>query len=70
MKNFVNKAINAARKYTVLDFGLFKLCLFSFGIIAGVYFYTFFSMYMPIVWAIFVASWAWLVYKTFFKYWK
>lgn len=30
MKNFVNKAMNAAKKYTVLDFGLFKLCLFSF----------------------------------------
>ncbi len=70
MNNFVNKAMNAAKKYTVWDFGLFKLCLFSLGIIFGVYFYTFFSTYMPIVWAIFIASWAWLVYKTFFKYWK
>jgi small multidrug resistance family-3 protein len=70
MKHFVNKALDAAKKYTALDFGLFKLCLFSFGIIFGVYFYSFFSVSMPIVWGIFVATWAWLVYKTFFKYWK
>ena len=70
MKHFVNKALDAARKYTALDFGLFKLCLFSFGIIFGVYFYSFFSVSMPIVWGIFAATWAWLVYKTFFRYWK
>jgi small multidrug resistance family-3 protein len=70
MKHFVNKALDAAKKYTALDFGLFKLCLFSFGIIFGVYFHSFFSVSMPIAWGIFVATWAWLVYKTFFKYWK
>ena len=70
MKNLVDKAMNAAKKYTVLDFGLFKLCLFSLGIIIGAYFYAFFSLYVPIVWGIFIASWIWLIYKTFFKYWK
>ena len=70
MNNFVNRLWHTTKKYTVWDFGFIKFYMLSFGIIVGVYLYSFFSMYMPIVWVIFVAGLAWVVYKTFFKYWK
>ena len=70
MSNFINRLWGTTKKYTVWDFGFIIFYMLSLGIIVGVYLYSFFSMYMPIVWVIFVASLAWVVYKTFFKYWK
>lgn len=70
MKNLIEKLLNAARKYNVWDYGWLKICLFSLGIIFGVYFNAFFSNYMPIIWAIFIVSYVWIFYKTFAKYMK
>lgn len=70
MKGFIEKALNAAKKFNVWDFGLFKICLFSLGIIFGVYFNNFFLAYIQTIWVLFIATWVWLLYKTFFKYWK
>ena len=70
MKNFANRLWATTKKYTVWDFGFIKFYMVSLGIIIGVYFYTLCSAYLPIFWVTFLASLIWLVYKTFFKYWK
>ncbi len=70
MKKLIASSLESVKQYTVWDFGLLKVCLFSFGIIFGVYFYQFFSSYLPIVWTIFIVSYAFIMYKTFIKYYR
>ncbi len=70
MKGFINKALNAAKKYNPVDFSILKICLFSIGVLCGVYFSQFFSRYISIVWGIFIISYIWIMYKTFIKYRK
>ena len=70
MKKLIEKLLNAAKKYNVWDYGWLKICLFSLGIIFGVYFKEFFASYLPIICIIFIASYIWLMYKTFAKYLK
>ena len=69
MKGFIDKALNAAKSYSVWDYGWLKLKLISFGILVGTYFAQFFIQYIIIVWAVFILTYLWVLYKTFFKYW-
>ena len=69
MKGFIDKALNAARSYDIWDYGCLKITLISCGIILGAYLVQFFIQYIIIVWAVFILSYIWVIYKTFFKYW-
>jgi small multidrug resistance family-3 protein len=69
MKGFIDKALNAAKSYSVWDYGWLKVTLISFGILVGAYFAQFFIQFIAIVWAVFILTYIWIVYKTFFKYW-
>jgi small multidrug resistance family-3 protein len=69
MKGFIDKALNAAKRYNVWDYGWLKVTLIAFGILLGTYLAQFFMQYIVIVWAVFVLSYIWIMYKTFFKYW-
>ncbi len=68
MKNLINKTLNASRKYNILDYGLLKICLISLGILLGASFSQFFLKNLSIIWAIFIISYIWILYKTFIKY--
>ncbi len=68
MKNFIDRVMRSARKYTVWDFACLKMTLFSLGILLGAYFADFFLAYTSIIWPIFIVSYIWIMYKTFFKY--
>lgn len=68
MKTLIDRLLNAARKYTVWDFGFFKILLLSAGILLGAYFHEFFDGWIAVVWAVFVITYAWVAYKTFFRY--
>ena len=70
MKKFINKALEAARKYTIWDWGLLKICLFSLGLLIGLYFAQSLGPYATFVWAFFVFSYVWIAYKTFIQYWN
>jgi uncharacterized membrane protein len=70
MKGFMDKAFHAGRKYTALDFAIFKLCLISLGILAGAYFAHFFLNLTTLLWIIFILSYIFVMYRTFVKYWK
>lgn len=70
MRKFIDKAINSARQYTLWDWGFLKITLFSLGLLIGVYFAQILSQYMTFIWAFFIFSYIWVIYKTFFQYWK
>lgn len=68
MRKFIDKAINSARQYTLWDWGFLKITLFSLGLLVGVYFAQIFSQYMTFIWAIFIFSYIWVIYKTLVQY--
>lgn len=68
MKSLVDKAMQAVKSFNVWDYGYFKLCLLSLGIILGAYFSPFFLNNIIAVWIIFIVTDIWLIYKVFVKY--
>ncbi len=63
MFNIVEKVMNAARKYTIIDFGFFKILMVSFGILLGVYFRQPILDMIWLVWIVFMVSALWMIYK-------
>lgn len=70
MKEWISKVFESTKQYTVWDFGFLKVCLFSMGILFGVYFSQFFLPYISIVWLIAIVSYVFIMYKTFVKYFR
>ena len=70
MREFINRALEAAKHYNVWDWGCLKVTLASIGILLGAYFAQFFMQYIYFVWAIFILSYVWIMGITFFKYWN
>ena len=70
MRELIKKVMGATKYYTVWDFGFLKVCLFSLGLLFGIYFSQFFSSYMAVVWVAFAVSYAFIMYRTFVKFYK
>lgn len=70
MRAFINRVLGATDKYTVWDFAFLKICLVSLGILLGVYFAKFFLTYTSILWIVFITTYLWIMYRTFFKHLK
>jgi hypothetical protein len=68
MNGLIDRLMNAAKKFTVIDYGFFKITLFSAGVLAGTYFAPFFLSYTTLLWIVFIVSFVWIGYRTFFKY--
>lgn len=49
MSHVIKKLMKAARHFTPIDFGLFKLCLVLIGILIGTYFGAYFQSYITII---------------------
>ncbi len=56
MCNLIKNAMNAVRKFTVVDFAIFKIYLVLVGILFGAYFSTFFLKHIFIVWVVAVIA--------------
>ena len=69
MSNMIEKVMGAAKKYTVVDYGFFKLQMISFGILLGAYFAQPMLNIIWLVWAVFIVSALCMIYKIF-KYTK
>ncbi len=63
MFNLIEKVMDAARKYTVVDYGFFKFLMITAGILIGAYFAQTILNYIWLVWIIFVISFIWIIYK-------
>lgn len=68
MTTFIQKALKSTQRYTIMDFALLKIALVSVGILLGAYFADFFLNYTILIWVIYILSFLWILYKTFFKY--
>jgi len=68
MDGFIKSTLNAARNYTIFDFTCLKITLLSLGILAGAYFSDFFIAHVSVLWTIFIVSYIFIIYRTFFKY--
>jgi hypothetical protein len=53
------------QKFSIWDIGVFKVYLFSIGIIFGVYFSEFFLANIYIIFTVAITSFGWLLYKMF-----
>ncbi len=65
MNSLFNWAENIIRDFSIWDIGIFKIYLFSIGLIVGAYFSDFIKKRIWLVVAIAVLSGAWMVYKMF-----
>lgn len=68
MKKFIDRSLIAARKYTIIDFAFLKITLFSAGVLVGTYYASFLLSYTLLLWGVFILSWLWIMYRTFFTY--
>ena len=65
MSAIIQRLLKAARKYTVIDYVLFKITLVSFGILLGAYFARFFLNFTFFLGIIFIVSYLGIMYRTF-----
>ncbi len=64
MSNVIQRLVNAAHRFTAVDFAVFKICLITIGILLGAYFNSFFLSYIPVIWIIAILSWVLLMVQT------
>ena len=67
MKKLIDYFMGKARKFTLLDYSMFKVALFSAGLLVGLYFKSFFGNYLSAIWVIFLVSYVFLMYSVFTK---
>ncbi|KJS84272.1 MAG: hypothetical protein JM58_11295 [Peptococcaceae bacterium BICA1-8] len=68
MRAIIDRTLGAAGKYTAWDFAFLKISLVCLGILLGAYFAKFFLSYTTFLWVVFIASYLWIMYRTFFKH--
>ena len=56
MSNFIKNMTDAARKFTAVDFAIFKIYLVAVGVLIALYFSDFFLRYITIVWIVAVVA--------------
>lgn len=66
MKDMVNQTMDAAKRYTVTDYGVLKIMLVTLGILIGVSEPRYFKRHKACLAGIFTGSYAWVMYRTFF----
>lgn len=61
----IDKGMKGVKRFTVMDFGIFKVCIFVLGILTGVYFFDYFKNKKGILWTTFGVSYAHTMCRTF-----
>lgn len=64
MIKIYEEALNAAKKYTVMDFACLKISLLAAGILLGVYYAAYIKRYIAVIWAIFISAFIWIKFRT------
>jgi len=67
MKNMIEKLMDKARNFSILDYGIFKISLLSAGILIGTYLSSFFMSIIWLVWIVFAVSYAYMFYICFIR---
>ncbi|MFR9650017.1 MAG: hypothetical protein SNJ33_04065 [Rikenellaceae bacterium] len=56
MKNLIDRMMGAVKHFTPFDFAIFKLAIFSAGILVGAYFIHFWAKNISVVWGVALAA--------------
>ena len=67
MKNIVEKLVDKAGRFSILDYAIFKITLLSAGVLLGTYFSSFFLSIIGLVWAVFAVSYGYMLYISFIR---
>ncbi|MDD4159489.1 MAG: hypothetical protein PHO18_00915 [Synergistaceae bacterium] len=70
MFDFIDRMIKAANKYTFWDYFFLKTSIMFLGILVGTYFSSFFIEHTLFLWIVFLVSYIYIMYRTFFKLMK
>ncbi len=70
MKKFITKIHRSANQFSLLDFALFKIYLFTVGILAGAYFASFWLSNISIVWIVAIISCIYTLVRLWRGYFK
>ena len=62
---FIDRIIKAANRYTLWDYFLLKTTVLFFGIVIGTYFSNFLIDHTIFLWAVFLVTYVWIIYRTF-----
>lgn len=68
MSKFIQRALRAANKFTLMDYACLKITLLFLGILLGAYFSKFFLSHTVFLWVVFIVSYLWIMYRTFIKH--
>ncbi|MEG1763545.1 MAG: hypothetical protein RR190_05405 [Bacteroidales bacterium] len=63
MKKISTRLCASFKEFTLIDFAFFKLMLIAIGILVGVYFTRFFSIWLGTVWVIAAVSLVYVITK-------
>lgn len=67
VQDIADKCMDKAKSFDILDFAIFKVCLFSFGAFLGARFSKFSKKFEFVVILTFLLSWSYLIYRIFFQ---
>ena len=68
MIEFIQRALKATKKYTVIDYACLKISILTFGILLGAYLAKFFLNHTLFLWVAFILTLLWIMYRTFIEY--
>lgn len=67
MSDYFRKLMDSIRRYSIFDFGVFKIMLVTLGILLGLYFPIPLFRIIWLIIPVFVLSYVWIIYITFFR---
>ncbi|WP_147803968.1 hypothetical protein [Alkalicoccus halolimnae] len=65
MENWIRKFFDSVNDFSIMDIGILKVCLFSLGILTGIYFFRFIRPFLSLVWSVYIGTFLFIVYRTF-----
>ncbi len=65
--SFVQFSMQQVRTFGIFDFSMFKTALFSLGLLIGAHFSHVIRKFRPLVWAGFLFSYGYLIWRVFFS---
>ncbi|MFI3281435.1 MAG: hypothetical protein R3Y44_05630 [Rikenellaceae bacterium] len=68
MKDFLMKLQRAANQFNMVDFAIFKIYIFSVGLLFGAYFAHFWLAYINIVWVVAIISCIFVLIQLFKRF--
>ena len=61
----IDRGMKGVKRCDVMDFAFFKICIFTLGVLTGVYFFKFFRRKEGMLWGIFGTTWIYTLCKAF-----